>query len=88
MPNRKTDVNNNYGVSTDWIGMNWDYPEASYAERERIVAAHRRYTQGLLWALANHPRVPEVVRAEIGRWGVDARRVHRDGGPDASDVRA
>ena len=26
------------GVSTDFIGQNYDYPEASYAERERIVA--------------------------------------------------
>jgi hypothetical protein len=28
MPNRKTDTNNNFAISTDFIGQNWDYPEA------------------------------------------------------------
>ncbi|HUR57064.1 MAG TPA: FAD-dependent oxidoreductase, partial [Opitutaceae bacterium] len=36
MPNRKTDTNNNFAISTDFIGMNWDYPEADYATRARI----------------------------------------------------
>ncbi len=69
MPNRKTDANNNGAISTDWIGGNWAYPTASLAERERIVAAHRRYQAGLLWTLANHPRVPAKVRAEFQRIG-------------------
>ena len=43
MPNRKTDTNNRGGFSTDFIGGNHVYPEASYAEREQIVAAHLRY---------------------------------------------
>ncbi|HRP03667.1 MAG TPA: FAD-dependent oxidoreductase [Opitutaceae bacterium] len=70
MPNRKSDTNNKHGVSTDFIGQNYDYPEASYAERERIVAQHRLYQQGLMWTLANHPRVPEAVRNEVARWGM------------------
>jgi hypothetical protein len=69
MPNRKTDINNNYGVSSDFIGQNYAYPEASYAEREEIAARHRLYQQGLMWTLANHPRVPERVRKEVSRWG-------------------
>src|SRR5262249_4474158 len=36
MPNGKTDTNNNCAVSTDYIGQNFKYPEASYAEREKI----------------------------------------------------
>jgi len=36
MPNRKTDTNNQKGFSTDFISQNWDYPEASYEEREKI----------------------------------------------------
>lgn len=30
MPNKKTDINNRGGFSTDMIGMNHNYPEASY----------------------------------------------------------
>jgi hypothetical protein len=29
MPNRKTDTNNRLGFSTDFIGQNYEYPEAS-----------------------------------------------------------
>ncbi|UCF42907.1 MAG: FAD-dependent oxidoreductase, partial [Planctomycetota bacterium] len=57
MPNRKTDTNNRHGFSTDNIGMNYDYPDANYAARERIIAEHASYQKGLMWTLANHPRV-------------------------------
>lgn len=69
MPNRKTDTNNQKGFSTDFIGQNHDYPEASYAEREQIVQAHRTYQQGLMWTLAYHPRIPQSVRDQVSRWG-------------------
>jgi hypothetical protein len=70
MPNRKTDTNNRTGVSTDFVGGNHGYPEADYADRERIVARHLSWQQGLMWTLANHARVPERIRNEVGRWGV------------------
>ena len=69
MPNRKTDTNNRTAVSTDFIGYNYDYPEAGYAEREAIGQRHREYQQGLMWTLANHPRVPDSIRTEVARWG-------------------
>ncbi|MBI5853565.1 MAG: FAD-dependent oxidoreductase [Planctomycetes bacterium] len=69
MPNRKTDTNNNFAVSTDVIGLSRDWPEADWPARERLFAAHLRHTQGLLWTLANHARVPEQVRAEFTAWG-------------------
>ena len=69
MPNRKTDTNNNGGFSTDFIGRNYEWPEASYARRAEIFKAHLDYQQGLMWTLANHPRVPEKVRSYISRWG-------------------
>ena len=69
MPNRKTDTNNRDGFSTDFIGRNWAWPEASYAEREKILQEHLDYQRGLMWTLANHPRVPEKVRAIVSKWG-------------------
>ncbi|HBE70004.1 MAG TPA: FAD-dependent oxidoreductase, partial [Planctomycetaceae bacterium] len=62
MPNRKTDTNNNRGFSTDYIGQSYNWAEASYAERESIFANHLQYQQGLMWTLANHPRVPAKIR--------------------------
>jgi hypothetical protein len=70
MPNRKTDTNNRTGFSTDFIGQNYDYPEASYDERAKILAAHRLYQQGLMWTLANHPRVPDKIRTKVAQWGM------------------
>jgi hypothetical protein len=69
MPNRKTDTNNNHGFSTDNIGRNYTWPDTDYATREQILKEHLLYQQGLMWTLANHPRVPEPVRKEVGRWG-------------------
>ena len=80
MPNRKTDVNNNKGFSTDFIGQNYNYPEASYAEREAIVQRHREYQRGLMWTLANHSRVPETIRTEVSRWGTCKDEFARDDG--------
>ncbi len=70
LPNGKTDTNNHGSFSTDDIGSNYDYPEASYAQREEILAAHRTYQQGYCWFLANDPRVPEDVREWYGAWGL------------------
>jgi hypothetical protein len=70
LPNRKTDTNNHGPFSFDNIGMNYDYPEASYERRKEILAEHRTYQQGLLWFLSNDPRVPADVREEANRWGL------------------
>jgi hypothetical protein len=70
MPNRKTDTNNQKGFSTDFIGQNFDYPEASYGEREAIVQRHLEYQQGLMWTLAYHPRIPKEVREKVSQWGL------------------
>ena len=70
MPNRKTDANNQKGFSTDFIGQNYLYPEASYEERARIIARHKQYQQGLMWSLAYHPRIPKEVRDIVSKWGM------------------
>ncbi len=80
MPNRKTDTNNQKGFSTDFIGQNWEYPEASYEEREKIVANHRRYQQGLMWTLGYHPRIPKKVRDKVSQWGTCKDEYEREDG--------
>lgn len=70
MPNGKTDTNNNGAVSTDYIGANYKYPDGTYAEREKILADHISYQQGLMWTLANHPRVPAKIREQMAKWGL------------------
>jgi hypothetical protein len=70
LPNRKTDANNNFAFSTDYLEANYAFPDGDYATRTRIGQAHLQYSQGLMWTLANHPRVPEKVRKHFQRWGL------------------
>lgn len=69
IPNRKLDVNNHGPFSFDNIGMNYDFPDASYERRKEIIDEHITYQKGLLWFIANDPRVPAEVRNEMSRWG-------------------
>ena len=43
IPNRKTDSNNHGPFSTDNIGFNYDYPEASYDRRREILKEHETH---------------------------------------------
>ena len=69
IPNLKTDVNNYGPFSTDDIGMNYSYPDASYARRQEIIKEHETYEKGLLYFTETDPRVPEDVRNEMSQWG-------------------
>ncbi|MEY2881764.1 MAG: Xanthan lyase precursor [Verrucomicrobiota bacterium] len=79
IPNRKTDTNNHGPFSTDNIGRNYDYPEASYARRREILAEHTAYQQGWLYFIANDPRVPADVRTAMSQWGL-AKDEFKDNG--------
>jgi hypothetical protein len=70
IPNHKTDTNNHGPFSTDNIGMNWDYPEASYERRREIIAEHETYQKGWLYFIANDPRVPRETREKMAKWGL------------------
>jgi hypothetical protein len=88
MPNRKTDTNNQKGFSTDFIGQNYLYPEASYEERDKIAERHKKYQKGLMWTLANHPRIPAQVRAIVSQWGTCKDEYeHEDGWPSQLYIR-
>ncbi len=69
IPNLKTDVNNHGPFSFDNIGMNWDYPEASYERRSEIIEEHKLYQKGLLYFMATDRRLPEWVRETMNKWG-------------------
>ncbi|CAN5450251.1 hypothetical protein BH23BAC1_BH23BAC1_06950 [soil metagenome] len=70
IPNRKTDTNNHGPFSTDNIGMNYDYPEASYERRKEIIKEHELYQKGLMYYLSNDPGVPQIYRDEMQQWGL------------------
>ena len=88
MPNGKTDINNNGGFSTDFIGMSYDYPDGNAATRARIWLEHENYTRGFVHFLATSPRVPENIRAEIQQFGLCKDEFPDTGGwPDQLYVR-
>ncbi|MBI4657384.1 MAG: FAD-dependent oxidoreductase [Verrucomicrobia bacterium] len=70
IPNRKSDTNNHGPMSTDNIGANYDYPEASYERRREIIQEHETYQKGWLYFIANDPRVPRDVQEKMRRWGL------------------
>jgi hypothetical protein len=72
IPNKKTDTNNHGPFSSDFIGGSYDYPEASYAQRKAIIAAHETYQKGLFYFLSNDKRVSEAVRSKMAKWGLAA----------------
>ena len=70
IPNMKRDVNNVGPFSSDNIGMNYEYPEASYEKRKEILEEHIAYHKGLLWFWGNDESVPERLRENIKKWGL------------------
>ncbi len=70
IPNRKTDTNNHGPFSTDNIGMNYDYPEATYERRREIIKEHELYQKGLMYFLSHDTRVPDDVRNKMNEWGL------------------
>ena len=71
IPNDKTDTNNHGPFSTDNIGMNYDYPEASYERRREILARARelpeRVTSGS-WPTTRACR--RTSATQMSQWGL------------------
>jgi hypothetical protein len=70
IPNLKTDVNNHGPVGFDNIGMNWDYPDASYEKRKEIITEHVQYQKGLLYFITTDKRIPSSIREKMNEWGL------------------
>lgn len=73
----KFDVNNRAGPaapSTDFIGQNWGYANASYAEREVMWKAHWNWIMGLLWLVqyGSDSRIPAALKTNCLSWGLCA----------------
>ncbi|MGL5019306.1 MAG: FAD-dependent oxidoreductase [Luteolibacter sp.] len=74
MPNRKTDSNNDSGISNNSIGANhgkdWNWTTLNHDERLALAKKHEHWQRGLMWTLQNHPRVPEKIRKQYSKWGL------------------
>lgn len=64
-PNAKSHMN-----SPILPGENTAYPEASWAERQKIIDRHKHFGLGLMWFLQNDESVSEKKRAEFRQWGL------------------
>ena len=80
IPNRKTDSNNHGPMSSDNIGLSYDYPEASYERRREILKEHETYQKGWLYFIANDPRVPKDVQERMQSWGLAKDEFTDNGG--------
>jgi hypothetical protein len=70
IPNAKTDTNNHGPMSTDNIGYNYDYPDATYERRQEILKEHEQYQKGWLYFIANDPRIPKATQDRMRQWGL------------------
>ena len=73
MPNLKTDINDGgHGCpfSTDYNGMNWDFPEGNYTIRQSIWQKHYDFTLGLFYFIGHDARLPESMRQEMLEYGL------------------
>lgn len=80
IPNKKTDTNNHGPFSTDFIGQNYDYPDATYGRRKQIIREHELYQKGLMYYLQNDEHVPQDVRTEMQKWGLPKDEFKDNGG--------
>jgi hypothetical protein len=79
LPNDKWDFNTaTFGGNLP--GLNWEWPEASYARRAEIAKLHENYHRGLLHYLATDDRVPSKVREEMRRFGLPRDEFKDTGG--------
>jgi hypothetical protein len=86
--NGKYDMNNHGAVSTDYIGMNNDFPEADYPTREKIFQQHVKWVKGLMWFWLTDPSVDESFKIRYRKFGWSNEDFTETGGfPHALYVR-
>jgi hypothetical protein len=70
LPNGKTDLGSWHDLSANLYGMNREWPNGTYAERQRIFEQHLTFTQGLIWLIQNDPEIPAELRDRWKDWGL------------------
>ena len=50
------------------------------AKYNELKALHEKWQRSVLWTLANHPRVPQYVRADVSKWGLCKDEFVENGG--------
>lgn len=70
IPNRKIDANNASLVSTDYIGMSWNWSQADHNTRKLIQNQHEQWQRGLVWTLQNHPRIRPDIQLHYSQFGL------------------
>jgi FAD dependent oxidoreductase len=81
LPNGKCDVNSIGPLSLNVLdGSNRAYPDGNAETRAEVRAHHLRYTQSLLWFLANDDEVPARIGDELRQWGLCADEFTDTGG--------
>jgi hypothetical protein len=73
-PEGKFETNNKQKavISLGYFGGNLDYPDANYKKRQSIYQAHKDWTLGLMYFLANDPRVPVKLQKEVNQYGLSS----------------
>ncbi|MDO3642659.1 FAD-dependent oxidoreductase [Mucilaginibacter sp. L3T2-6] len=68
--NNKLDVNSANYFSTDYVGINSLYPEATYDERDSIKRRIENYDRGLIWLIQNDPRISPKIQKFYKNFGL------------------
>jgi len=68
IPNEKTDLGAWHDLSHNLYGMNREYPNGSYADRQRVFDQHKTFTQGLFYFMANDPEVAQLNPSLQNTW--------------------
>ena len=68
VPNGKTDLGAWHDLSHNLYGMNREYPNGSYSDRQRVFDQHKTFIQGLFYFLANDPEVAQLDPSLQGVW--------------------
>ena len=79
LPNNKWDFNTaTFGGNLP--GLSWEWPEASYEERNRLAKDLEDYHRGLFHFLRTDFRVPEKVKTDLSRFGLPRDEFIDNGG--------